>query len=96
MAHARPVPGAVDAPAANVATVRNFVTRDGLQLYNAAGLGDLEASGTAAQVEQTFGVTLHNYVASDGTHFSRRTSNARACLPASASSACSACRTSCR
>ena len=76
MAHARPVPGAVDAPAANVATVRNFVTRDGLQLYNAAGLGDLQASGTAAQVEQTFGVTLHNYVASDGTHFSRRTSNA--------------------
>jgi pseudomonalisin len=59
-----------DAPAANVATVRNFVTRNGLQLYNAAGLGDLtEASGTAAQVEQTFGVALHNYVASDGTHF---------------------------
>ena len=59
-----------DAPAANVATVRNYVTRDGLQLYNTGGLGDLtEASGTAAQVEQTFGVTLHNYVASDGTHF---------------------------
>jgi hypothetical protein len=59
-----------DAPAANVATVRNFVTRDGLQLYNTAGLGDLtHASGTAGQVEQTFGVTLHNYLASDGTHF---------------------------
>jgi hypothetical protein len=59
-----------DAPAANVATVRNYVTRDGLQLYNTGGLGDLtEASGSAAQVEQTFGVTLHNYVASDGTHF---------------------------
>jgi hypothetical protein len=59
-----------DAPAANVATVRNFVTRDGLQLYNTAGLGDLTlASGTASQVEQTFGVALHNYVASDGTHF---------------------------
>src|SRR3954471_24271914 len=59
-----------DAPAANVATVRNFVTRDGLQLYNTAGLGDLtEASGTAAQGERPFGVALHNYVASDGTHF---------------------------
>jgi len=59
-----------DAPAANVTTVRNYVTRDGLQLYNTAGLGDLTfASGTAAQVEQTFGVTLHDYVASDGTHF---------------------------
>jgi pseudomonalisin len=59
-----------DAPAANVATVRNFVTRDGLQLYNTAGLGDLTlASGTASQVEQTFGVAIHNYVASDGTHF---------------------------
>src|SRR5205085_6356890 len=59
-----------DAPAGNVSTVRNFVTRDGLQLYNTAGLGDLTfASGTAAQVQQTFGVTLHNYVASDGTHF---------------------------
>jgi hypothetical protein len=59
-----------DAPAANVATVRSFVTRDGLQLYNTNGLGDLtEASGTAAQVEQTFDVALHNYVASDGTHF---------------------------
>src|SRR5256885_1508864 len=30
-----------DAPATNIATVRNFVTRDGLQLYNASGLGDL-------------------------------------------------------
>ena len=59
-----------DAPAAKVATVRNFVTRDGLQLYNTAGLGDLTlASGTAGQVEQTFGVAIHNYVASDGTHF---------------------------
>jgi hypothetical protein len=59
-----------DAPAANVQTVRNFVTRDGLQLYNAAGLGDLtEASGTAAQVERTFGVALHTFVNSDGTHF---------------------------
>jgi hypothetical protein len=59
-----------DAPAANVAAVRNYVTRDGLQLYNTSGLGDLtEASGTAAQVERTFGVALHNYVASDGTHF---------------------------
>src|SRR3954471_14936347 len=59
-----------DVPAAKVATVRNFVTRDGLQLYNTAGLGDLTlASGTAGQVEQTFGVAIHNYVASDGTHF---------------------------
>lgn len=59
-----------DAPAASVATVRNFVTRDGLQLYNTGGLGDLTlASGSAAQVEQTFGVALHNYVTSDGTHF---------------------------
>jgi len=59
-----------DAPAGNVATVRNFVTRDGLQLYNTAGLGDLTlAGGTAGQVEQTFGVSLHNFVASDGTHF---------------------------
>jgi pro-kumamolisin-like protein len=59
-----------DAPAGHVATVRNFVTRDGLQLYNTAGLGDLTfASGTAGQVEQTFGVSLHNFVASDGTHF---------------------------
>jgi hypothetical protein len=59
-----------DAPATDVATVRNFVTRDGLQLYNSDGLGDLTlASGTAAQVERTFGVRLDNYVASDGTHF---------------------------
>src|SRR5256885_4652661 len=59
-----------DAPAGNVATVRNFVTRDGLQLYNTAGLGDLtEASGTAAQVERTFGVALHNFVNTDGTQF---------------------------
>lgn len=64
-----------DAPAANVTTVRNYVTRDGLQLYNTAGLGDLTlASGTAGQVEQTFGVTLHNYVNSDGTHFYANTS----------------------
>jgi pseudomonalisin len=59
-----------DAPAANVAAVRNFVTRDGLQLYNTQGLGDLTfASGTAAQVEQTFGVAIHNFVSSDGTNF---------------------------
>jgi hypothetical protein len=59
-----------DAPAANVAAARNFVTRDGLQLYNSGGLGDLTlASGTAAQVERTFGVALHNFVASDGTQF---------------------------
>jgi pseudomonalisin len=59
-----------DAPAANVAAVRNFVTREGLQLYNTQGLGDLTfASGTAAQVEQTFGVAIHNFVASDGTSF---------------------------
>jgi hypothetical protein len=59
-----------DAPAASVAAVRNFVTRDGLQLYNTSGLGDLTlASGTAAQVEQTFGVAIHNFVASDGTSF---------------------------
>src|SRR5690242_17463292 len=59
-----------DAPAANVSTVRNFVTRDGLQLYNTAGLGDLTfATGTAGQVEQTFGVSLHTFVGSDGTHF---------------------------
>jgi pro-kumamolisin-like protein len=59
-----------DAPATDVATVRNFVTRDGLQLYNTAGLGDLTlASGTAGQVEQTFDVSLHNFVASDGMHF---------------------------
>jgi pseudomonalisin len=58
------------APAANVAAVRTFVTRDGLQLYNADGLGDLTlASGTAAQVERTFAVTIDNYLASDGTHF---------------------------
>jgi hypothetical protein len=59
-----------DAPAANVATVRNFVTRDGLQLYNAGNLGDLTlASGTAAQVERTFGVALHNFASTDGTRF---------------------------
>src|ERR1700750_2402187 len=59
-----------DASAARVAAVRNFVTRDGLQLYNTQGLGDLTfASGTAAQVEQTFGVAIHNFVSSDGTHF---------------------------
>jgi subtilase family serine protease len=59
-----------DAPAANVATVRTFVTRDGLQLHNAAGLGDLTlASGTTALVERTFGVALDNFVAADGTHF---------------------------
>ena len=85
-----------DAPAANVAGVRNFVTRDGLQLYNTGGLGDLTlASGTAAQVERTFGVALHNFVGSDGTHFFANT-NAPPCRPASASPACSACRTSSR
>jgi pseudomonalisin len=59
-----------DAPTTSVATVRNFVTRDGLQLYNTNGLGDLTlASGTAAQVERTFGVTLHNFLNTDGTQF---------------------------
>jgi pseudomonalisin len=59
-----------DAPAANVSAVRTFVTRDGLQLYNTAGLGDLTlASGTAAQVERTFAVSIHNYAAADGTRF---------------------------
>jgi len=59
-----------DAPAADVSTVRTFVTRDGLQLYNADGLGDLTlASGTAAQVERTFGVAIHNYLRADGTRF---------------------------
>jgi hypothetical protein len=59
-----------DAPAANVATVRNFVTRDGLELYNADNLGDLTlASGTATQVERTFGVALHNFATADGTPF---------------------------
>jgi len=64
-----------DAPAANVSAVRSFVTRDGLQLYNTDGLGDLTlASGSAAQVERTFGVAIHNYLAADGTHFYANTS----------------------
>ncbi|HZT94945.1 MAG TPA: S53 family peptidase [Gaiellaceae bacterium] len=59
-----------DAPAASIAAVRNFVTRDGLELYNTQGLGDLTlASGTAAQVERTFGVAIHNFQNTDGTHF---------------------------
>jgi hypothetical protein len=59
-----------DAPAANVAAVRQFATRAGLQLYNADGLGDLTlVSGTAAQVEQTFGVDIHRFLNTDGTEF---------------------------
>jgi pseudomonalisin len=59
-----------DAPASAVATVRGFATRDGLQLYNADGLADLTlVSGTAAQVEQTFGVAIHRYANTDGTQF---------------------------
>jgi pseudomonalisin len=55
-----------DAPAADVAKVRGFATRAGLQLYNPDGLGDTTlVSGTAAQVEQTFGVKLHRFL--DGT-----------------------------
>ena len=58
------------APAASVATVRGYATRYGLQLYNAGGLGDLTlVSGTAAQVEQTFGVSIHNYLDATGREF---------------------------
>jgi pseudomonalisin len=58
------------APAANVAAVRGFATRYGLQLYNPNGLGDQTlVSGSAAQVEQTFGVDIHRYLASDGREF---------------------------
>ncbi len=59
-----------DAPASTVSAVQGYATRDGLQLYNPGGLGDLTlVSGTAAQVEQTFGVSIHSYLASDGTEF---------------------------
>ena len=58
------------APAANVAAVRGYATRYGLQLYNPGGLGDLTlVSGTAAQVEQTFGVSIHRYLDSTGREF---------------------------
>ena len=55
---------------ANVATVRGFATRYGLQLYNPNGLGDQTlVRGSAGQVEQTFGVDIHRYVTSDGREF---------------------------
>ena len=58
------------APAASVGTLRGFATRYGLQLYNPSGLGDLTlVSGSAAQVEQTFGVSIHRYLNTDGTEF---------------------------
>jgi pseudomonalisin len=58
------------APAANVAAVRDFATRFGMQLYNSGGLGDITlVSGTAAQAEQTFGVDIHRYLTTDGREF---------------------------
>ena len=59
-----------DAPASNVATVRGFATRYGLQLYNPSALGDLTlVRGSAAQVEKTFGVSIHRFLKSDGSEF---------------------------
>src|SRR3954454_15300926 len=53
-----------DAPAAKVATARNFVTRDGLQLHNPAGLGLLPlASALAGQGEPTVRFEIHNSAA---------------------------------
>jgi hypothetical protein len=50
------------APAATFDRVRRWLTRDGLRLgYVAPSRTQLLATGTAAQVEQTFAVTLHNY-----------------------------------
>lgn len=54
----------------NVALVRQFATARGMQLYNADGLGDLTlVSGTTAQVEATFHVTMHRFQAPDGRSF---------------------------
>ena len=51
-----------DAPAAVVTAIRAYVTRDGLKLYNAQTLGDyVMASGSAAQVERTFGTQLERF-----------------------------------
>jgi hypothetical protein len=58
------------APTANVATVRGFATRYGMQLYNPDGLGDLTlVSGSAAQAQQTFGVSIHRYLDANGREF---------------------------
>ena len=52
-----------DAPASALAAVQGFATRNGLQLYNTTGLGDQTlAYGTAAQIQQTFNVSLHRYL----------------------------------
>jgi pseudomonalisin len=58
------------APGGDVATVRGFATRYGLQLYNPGGLGDQTlVRGSAAQVEQTFNVAIHRYLTTDGREF---------------------------
>ena len=49
-------------PASQLTAIRAFVTRDGLRLYNAQTLGGyVMASGTAAQVERTFGTRLERF-----------------------------------
>ena len=59
-----------DASTERVATVRSFATAHGMQAYNTAGLGDLTlVSGTTAQVEQTFHVSMHQFRARNGQVF---------------------------
>jgi pseudomonalisin len=59
-----------DAPAASVGLVRAYATRFGMKLYNPNGLGDLVlATGTADQVERTFGVDLHRFLDTTGREF---------------------------
>jgi hypothetical protein len=82
-----------DAPAADVNAVRSDATRFGLQLYDPGGLGDVTlASGAAAQVERTFGVSPHRYLDAAGGE-SYANVNARPYRRTSASTACSASRT---
>src|SRR4029077_4882974 len=59
-----------DASAQRVALVRSFATAHGMQVYNADGLGDLTMiSGTPAQVDQTFHVSMHQFRGTDGRVF---------------------------
>jgi hypothetical protein len=59
-----------DAAPDRLAQIRSYVTRDGMQLFNADGMGDLTlATGTAEQAERTFGVAIHSFRSPHGHLF---------------------------
>lgn len=63
------------APAGELASIRRFLTSAGLTLFKPGLLGDyVEASGSVAQVERTFGVQLDRFrTASGRTFYANRT-----------------------